>query len=167
MSVQELKQKFESKKGVRKSQEAEFLGEKVLIKQISAYSFAEYREVTNSSDPNINRLGRAKLVQLCMCDPETGSRIYDNNEVTQLVGFNGFDIDRIYDVCNQVNGYGIQGGEDILKNLLKTLGEDGLRELQEIINVQLQSFSKDTASTNSKSSTSSNDSGQLAGQPKT
>lgn len=167
MSIQELKQQIEARKAVKQSKEVEFCGVKLQVKQLTGYAMAEWREYANSDDPKVSRLSRAKLLQLCLYDPESGQRLYEDNEVTQLIGHAGIEIDRVFNECLRVNGYGTEGREDILKNLVMTLGEDGLLELQEIINVQLQSFSKDTASTNSKSSTSSNDSGLLDSQPKT
>lgn len=167
MSVQELKQRIEAKKAKLASKDFEFVGEKVLIKQISAYSMAEYREYANSEDPKINRLARAKLLQLCLHDPESGQRLYEENEVTQIIGHAGIEIDKPFNECLRVNGYGYEGREAILKNLVMTLGEDGLQELREIIDARLQSSSSGTVTTNSKSSTSSNDSGQSDSQPKT
>jgi hypothetical protein len=148
MSVQELKQKIEAKKAGRKTKDFEFVGEKVIIRQISGMGFAEWREYANSDDPKIHRLERAKLAQLCLHDPESGQRIYDDNEVTQIIGHNAIEIDRVYNECLRVNGYGDAGREDVLKNLLMTLGENGLLELREIIDARLQSCSPVTPSTN-------------------
>lgn len=148
MKIEEIKQAIEAKKAQRNSKPFEFFGIKVLIKQISAYSMAEYREYANSEDAKISRLSRAKLLQLCLHDIESGQQLYGDNEVTQLVGHAGIEIDRVFNECLRVNGYGGEGREDILKNLVMTLGDDGLRELREIIDARLQSCSKDTPPTN-------------------
>ena len=152
MSIKDLKEKFEAKKAIKQTKEIVFLDEKVLMKQIGAYSMEEYREYEGSDNPQIKRLYRAKLLQLCLHDIESGQRIYDDNEVTQIVGQNPAEIDRVYFECLRFNGYG-SGQADILKNLLMTLGVDGLRELRGIIDAQLQSSCSDTPPGNSSSST--------------
>jgi len=151
MSVKSIKDAVSKKKDIIVQKETEFCGEKVILKRISGYYMAEWREWSNSDKPEIKRLERAKLLQLCIHDPESGNRVYDDIEVTQIIGLGSIDIDEIYFECLRVNGYGEQGRDDILKNLVMTLGEDGLRELHEIIGARLQSFSKDIPTTSSKS----------------
>ena len=151
MSVKNIKEAFLKKQANPVQKEFDFLGEKVLVKRLSGYYMAEWREWDSSKDTEISRLAQAKMIQLCFHDPESGNRIYTDNEVTQIVGWGGIDIDDAFNECMRVNGYGERGREAILKNLLMTLGKDGLQELQEIISAQLQDSSKPIPTTSSKS----------------
>jgi len=148
MSFEDVKKAIEAKRQVRQSKEIEFEGVKVLARQISAYGIEEYREFANSEDPQVKRLYRAKMVQLCLNDIESGRRLYDDKEVRDLAGHNSLEIDRVFHLCLTLNVFDDAGREGILKNLLMTLGEDGLLELREIIDGRLQNFSKDTPATN-------------------
>jgi len=147
MSVQDIKNAVSKKKENVVRKEFEFCGEKVILKRLTGYFMEEWREWETDDKPEISRLSKAKMIQLCVHDPESGQRVYADNEVTQIVGLDGIDIDEAFNECMRVNGYGERGREAILKNLLITLGEDGLRELHEIIGARLQSCSEDTPTT--------------------
>jgi hypothetical protein len=102
---------------------------------------------TQSKDPEVNCLSLAKLVQLSLHDKK-GDRIYEHLEITQLAGFKpAKELENISDIAMRINGYSAEGVEEILKNLLRIFGDDGLLELREIIDAQLQSSSKSTPPT--------------------
>jgi hypothetical protein len=149
MSVKDIKEAVAAQQLKQKEiqEDYTFCGQQVTIKRITAHYFEEAREWSDSQDINTRRAAKAKMVQLCFYEPDTGVRIYDDNEVNQLVGFDAIDIDDAYHACLRVNGFSPAGKEGILKNLLKILGEDGLRELREIIDARLQSSSKDIPTT--------------------
>jgi hypothetical protein len=144
MNFDEAKKAIEAKRNIRNSKKDLFDDIPVLIKQISAYGMEEYRDYANSEDKEIRRLHRAKLVQLCMYHEESDKRFYTDMEVRDVASHNPGEIDRLYHVCLKINGYGNDGKEDILKNLVMILGEDGLLELRGIIDARLQSLLKDT-----------------------
>jgi hypothetical protein len=148
MNFDEAKKAIEAKRTATKKSKKDFFGDiPVLLKQITACQMEEYRDYAGSDQPEVRRLYRAKLVQLCMYHEESGERFYTDKEVRDVAAHEPNIIDRLYYECLRINGYGSDGREDILKNLVTTFGEDGLRELQEIIDARLQSFSKDTAPT--------------------
>lgn len=58
---------------------------------------------------------RAKLVGMCMVD-ETGSREFDDGEVVALGAKSAAALDRVFSVCQRLNGIGASDVDQLAKN---------------------------------------------------
>jgi len=132
-------------------EEMTIAGCKVWVHGLTGYQMEEWRLMRNSDGADA-RLSGAKLVQLAMRDAE-GVRIFEPNELTIIAGLPASDTEPIVETALRLSGYGAGAQETILKNLVKTLGADGLFGLLESINVRCPNCSKDIQATNSPSST--------------
>jgi hypothetical protein len=119
---------------------------KVTVRALTCYDCAVWRAFHNSPDELVRTSNTAKLIQLSLYDKK-GNRLFEDKEINELNGKFGKKIDDIVDVIQRVNGWSQAGQEAILKNLQRTLGVAGLRELQGNITVLLQNSEKDTATT--------------------
>lgn len=132
-------------------EEHEIAGCKVWIYGLSAYQMEQWRQMRQSEKADAF-LSSAKLVQLAMRD-EQGERIFEDNELTQLAGRPNQLLEPVVEKALKLSGYGADAQEAILKNLHKTLGDDGLFALLASIGARCPNCSKDIPPTSSQSST--------------
>jgi hypothetical protein len=100
----------------------------------------------------------AKLVQISFCDID-GNRVFEDLDVTFIGGQYEDQIYPLYKRCLQINGYGIEAAETILKNLLKILGIAGLYDLLASINAPCPNCAKSTKPGSLENSTSAKGTG--------
>lgn len=147
-------------------EEAEILGVKGYLFKISSFDMEGFRQLANDPDPQKSRLGPAKLVQISFRD-ESGAMVFEELDVTLIAGIDEDQIGPVYRRCLQINGYGIEGGELLLKNLLKTLGADGLYGLLASMGAPCPVCSKSTAPASSANNGSSSGTGRPVEPPTT
>ena len=133
-------------------EECEILGVKGWLFRVSSYEMEGYREYANNKEGNFRKLSAAKLVQISFRS-KNGTACFSEKDVPILAGLDEEVINPVYRAAMRVNGFSVEGLEDILKNLLIVLGVDGLYELLASINAPCPNCSKDTHTTSSESST--------------
>jgi len=127
-----------------KKEEHEIAGVVVWVHGLTSYQLEEWRMLRNNPSEGVDaRLATAKLIQLAVCD-ESGTPVFQANEIAILAGKPSFDIEPLARVILRLSGYGVEAEEAILKNLLKTLGVDGLLERLGSTNVPSPSSSNGT-----------------------
>ena len=122
-------------------EEKEIAGVKVWIYGLTSYELEDWRLMRNN--PDMVKLSTAKFLQLALRD-ETGVKIFSEKEIAIIAGLPAKDLEPLSRSAMKLSGYGVEAEEAILKNLLKTLGADGLSELLESTNAASQSSSEDT-----------------------
>lgn len=145
MDKKEIKKKIIDLKGQIQKQVMRIAGCEAWVYGLTGYQMEDWR-LLRSSDTADARLSSAKLVQLALRDGD-GNRIFEANELTIIGGLPAKELEPIVDTALRLSGFGADAQEAILKNLLRTLGADGLRDLLESIIAQSQSCSKDIQAT--------------------
>lgn len=149
LTDQEFKKAVEAQQAITRTrnEKTTFFGQDAWVFVISGAEIEAYWECTRSPETAKKKLALATLVAVSLCD-KNGKRRYEDLDVTRLAGFKpAKELDNIKDIALRINGYGAEGVEEILKNLLRMIGEDGLRDLQENITSLLKSSSKSTVPT--------------------
>ena len=111
-------------------EEAEVAGIKVWIFGLTSYELEEWRLVRNNPDGVDAQLATAKLLQLALRD-ENGSRVFTVKELAIIAGLPARDLEPLSRVALRLSGFGVEAEAEILKNLLKIRGGDGLSEQPE------------------------------------
>jgi len=146
MAIDEIKQAIFKALEEIPEEDYEIGGQKIVIRGLSAYELNVYRKWKNNADELKSCSAMAKLIQLSLYKKD-GSRLIGDDEVNQINGMFGTKIDEIEGAVLRVNGFNDLGVDAIIKNLRKILGDAGLRELRESINVLLPNSSSNTAPT--------------------
>lgn len=121
----------------------EIAGVEVWVHGLTSYELEDWRLVRNNPEAVDTRLSTAKLLQLALRD-ETGTRIFSEKELAIIGGLPAKDIEPLSRTAMKLSGYGVEAEEAILKNLVKTLGVDGLSELLGNLSAASQSSSGGT-----------------------
>jgi hypothetical protein len=152
-SAKEIKQavqKTQDQKN-RKKEKATFFGQEIYVVEFSSFEAEACRAYEESPNPEIRNKATAKICQVAIRD-ENYNYIYGKEDVDVIASFwPAKELAKIKRMALRINGQNPEGLEDILKNLVETLGEDGLLKLREITDAQLQNFSKDTQQESLKS----------------
>ncbi len=117
-----------------------------------------WRELSSDKDPAKRRLGSAKLIQISF-KAEDGTAVFEELDLPIIAGIEDAQINPITRRVIAINGYGNEGAEEILKNLIAILGVDGVYDSLASINAPCPNCSKDMKNTSSKSSISASDTG--------
>jgi len=141
-SVKEIKHAILNLKNQIPREKCEIAGITVWIHGLTSYELEEWRILRNNPEAVDVKLSTAKLLQLTLRD-ETGAQIFKANELALLGGLPAKDIEPLSKIAMKLSGYGVESEMAVLKNLLKTLGADGLSELLASINAPLPSSSSD------------------------
>jgi hypothetical protein len=144
---------------------AEMFGVKGWLFRSSSYQMEGWRQVSNDKDPEVQRLGPAKLIQISFRD-ESGKLVFEELDLPMIGGMDDSDVNLIFKRCLSINGYGGEGCEALLKNLIAIYGTDGVYASLVNINAPCPNCSKDTKNTNSESNTSPSNTGPAATQPR-
>jgi hypothetical protein len=132
---------------------AEMFGVEGWLFRSSSYQMEGWRQVSNDKDPEIQRLGPAKLIQISFRD-ESGKLVFEDLDLPMIGGMDDSDVNLIFKRCLSINGYGGEGCEALLKNLIAIYGTDGVYASLVNINAPCPNCEKDIPSTNSESNTS-------------
>ncbi len=138
---------------------AELLGVKGFLFRSSSYQMEGWRELSSDKDPARRRLGPAKLVQISF-RAEDGTEVFEELDLPVIAGIDDEQINPIVRRVLAVNGYGNEGAEEILKNLIAICGVDGVYDSLASINAPCPNCTKDTQPTSCKSSTPASDTGR-------
>lgn len=168
LTAEQINQAIQAKKKAPEPVEyAELLDVKAWLFVSSSYEFECWREYMNSDDPLKVRKAPAKLVQMSFRD-RTGKAVFNDDEVTTvLASLPRSEIDPVFKAALRINGFGEEGAEVILKNLVATRGVDGLFDLLANINVRCPICSQSTQNTSCENSGSPSDTGRRENKPKT
>lgn len=167
MNAEEIKKAIIEKhtKSAKPVEKAAIFGVEGWLFRSSSYQMEGWRQVSNDKDPEIQRLGPAKLIQISFRD-ETGKLVFEELDLPMIGGMDDSDVNLIFKRCLSINGYGGEGCEALLKNLIAIYGIDGVYASLVNINAPCPNCSKDTKSTNSESNISPSSIGLPAMQPK-
>ena len=124
-----------------------------------------WRQVSNDKDPEIQRLGPAKLIQISFRD-EGGKLVFEELDLPMIGGMADSDVNLIFKRCLSINGYGGEGCEALLKNLIAIYGTDGVYASLANINAPCPNCGNDILSTNSESNILPSNTGHQAAQQK-
>ena len=125
-------------------EETEFFGNRVWVQPWSSVEMESWRLFARNKDESIRIMAVAKAVQLSLVD-ENGNHLYQSNEVTQIAGLRpAVELDKIEEIVMRLNGYNIEGMEEILKNLQKTRGVSSAPDSPESTSAAKKNSSKDT-----------------------
>lgn len=174
MKAEEIKKaiiarKIEVSKPVK---EAEILGVRGWLFEVSSALMEDWRSYCNAvnsegrPDYDKRRLAPAKLVQVTFRD-EGGNLVFEDNDVALLGGIKARYIDPVYRDAIQINGFSEDGVQSILKNLIATIGEDGLFDILARLGCRCPKCSNDIPQENSGVSGSASSTGRQAQPPKT
>ena len=167
MNAEEIKKAIIVKhtKPAEPVEKAELLGVEGWLFRSSSYQMEGWRQVSNDKDPEVQRLGPAKLIQISFRDEE-GKLVFEELDLPMIGGMNDSDVNLIFKRCLSINGYGGEGCEALLKNLIAIYGTDGVYASLVNINAPCPNCGNDTPSTNSESNISVSNTGPPATQPK-
>jgi hypothetical protein len=173
MKAEEIKKAIQSKKAqVKKpTEQAEILGVKAFLYKSSSYEMEGWRSFSNALNPdgepdeNKRRLSPSKLIQISFRDEE-GNKVFEELDLPFIGGIEDYEINRVFKRCLAINGYGGEGIEAILKNLVAIVGVDGVYASLVNIGCPCPNCSKDTPPTNSGNSGSASSTGPSGRQPK-
>lgn len=143
LSAKQIKRAFLDLKNQIPKEEHEVAGIKVWVYGLTSYELEEWRLMRNNPEAVDTKLSTAKLLQLSLRD-ETGAKIFTAKELAIIGGLPAKNLEPLSRVAMKLSGYGVDAEAAILKNLLKTLGADGLSELLESTNAASQSSSEGT-----------------------
>lgn len=161
MTAQEIKKAIiEAKTAKPKPIEpATILGVTGWLYRASSFAMEGWRELCNHESPDKRRLGPAKLIQISFCDG-AGSPVFEELDLTIIAGIEDGEIYPVYKRILAINGFGNEGIESILKNLVAISGVDGVHAALATIGAPCPSCSKGTAPTSFESNTSSSSTGR-------
>ena len=160
MKAAEIKRLILEKKAMRQEpvEEIEILSIKGWLFKSTSYQMESWREACNDKDANIRKLGPAKLVQISFRDKD-GNPVFEELDIAVIGGIEDADINRVFKRALAINGYGGEGIEAILKNLVAIVGVDGVYASLVNINAPCPNCSKDIQPTNLESNTSASNIG--------
>lgn len=166
MKANDIKKAIQNKRAEKKkpTEEIEIVGVKGFLYKSSSYEMEGWRSYSNAttddgkSDENKRRLSPAKLIQISFRD-EDGTKVFEELDLPFIGGIEDAEINRVFKRCLAINGYGGEGIEAILKNLLAIVGEDGLFASLVNIGCRCPNCSKSTQPTNSESNGSASNTG--------
>lgn len=138
---------------------AEILGVKGWLFRPSSYEMEGWRELYKDNDPAKRRLSPAKLIQISFRD-EDGTAVFEELDLPIIAGIEDSQINPIVRRILAINGYGDEGAEIILKNLIAILGVDGVYDSLASIGAACPNCLKNTANTSCESNISANDTGR-------
>lgn len=139
--------------------------------KVTSYQMESWRACSNaiksdgSPDEEIRRLSPAKLVQISFRDSD-GNPVFEDLDLPVIGGMPDAEINPIFKRCLAINGYGGEGIEAILKNLLAIVGVDGVYASLVNINAACPNCTKDTPPTNCESNGPASSTGHPEGQQK-
>ncbi len=136
-----IKAKTENPK--KPQEECEILGVKGWLFKVSSYEMEGYRDYANNKEGNFRKLSAAKLVQISFRSKD-GTACFSEKDVPILAGLDDEVINPVYRAVLRINGFSPEGLKGILKNLLITLGINGLYELLASINAPCPNCGKGT-----------------------
>ena len=108
-------------------EEHEIAGVKVWVYGLTSYELEDWRLLRNNPKAEDTQLATAKLLQLALRD-ESGVKIFTPKELAIIAGLPARDLEPLSRVAMKLSGFGVEAEAAILKNLLKTHGEDGSSE---------------------------------------
>lgn len=172
MKAEEIKKAIQDKKAQKKepAEECKILGTKGFLYKSSSYEMEGWRSYANAVKPDgqpdehKRKLSPAKLIQISFRDEE-GARVFEEQDLSFIGGIDDDEINRIFKRCLTINGYGGEGIEAILKNLIAIVGVDGVYASLVSIGCPCPNCSKDTQNTNSGSNGSASNTGRSVQQP--
>lgn len=173
MKAEQIKKAIQEKKAQKKkpAEETEILGAKGFLYKSSSYEMEGWRAYSNAMndegkpDEHKRKLSPAKLIQISFRD-EDGAKVFDETDLAFIGAIDDDEINRVFKRCLAINGYGGEGIEAILKNLVAIVGIDGVFASLVNIGCHCPNCSKDTALTNSESNGSAKDTGLQEQRPK-
>lgn len=173
MNAEQIKKAIFDKKTrpVEPADTAEIYGIEGWLFRTTSYQMEDWRAWSNASKPDGSpdeekrRLGPAKLIQLSFRDKE-GNQVFEELDVAIIGGMPDAEINSIFKRCLAINGYGGEGIEAILKNLLAIVGVDGVYASLANINAPCPNCGKDTPNTSSGSNGSASNTGPQEGRRK-
>lgn len=171
MKAEEIKKAILEKKSkpVKPKEQAELLGVKGFLFQSSSYQMESWRNYSNAlnkegePDEDKRRLSPAKLIQISFRD-EDGNRVFEDLDTPIIGGIADSEVNRVFKRCLAINGYGGEGIEAILKNLVAIVGVDGVYASLVSIGCPCPNCSKDTMSTSSGNNGSASNTGRQEAQ---
>ena len=152
MNAEEIKKAIIEKhtQPAKPVESAELFGVEGWLFRSSSYQMEGWRHVSNDKDPEVQRLGPAKLIQISFRD-EGGKLVFEELDLPMIGGMADADVNLIFKRCLSINGYGGEGCEALLKNLIAIYGTDGVYASLVNINAPCPNCEKDIPSTNSES----------------
>ena len=171
MKAQDIKKAIQEKKAEKRQfvEEAKILDIDILLYKSSSYAMEGWRSYSNATDSegkpdeHKRKLSPAKLIQIT-CRDEDGNLIFEESDLTFIGGIDDIEINRIFKRCLAINGYGGEGIEAILKNLVAIVGVDGVYASLVNIECPCPNCSKGTQLTNSGSNGSASNTGRQDAQ---
>lgn len=163
-----IEKKLKAKKPVEK---AEILGVEGWLFKSSSIEMEGWRVFSNATnkdgepDMEKRRLSPSKLIQISFRD-EDFNKVFEESDLPLIGGIDDDEINKVFKRCLSINGYGGEGIEAILKNLVAIVGVDGVYASLVNIGARCPNCSKDTQPTNSESSGAVKDTGRPAQQQK-
>lgn len=171
MKAEEIKKAIQEKKAQKKKfiEEAEILEVKGFLYRASSYEMEGWRAYSNAvtdegkPDENKRRLSPSKLIQISFRD-EDGLKVFEELELPFIGGIEDTEINKVFKRCLAINGYGGEGIEAILKNLVAIVGVDGVYASLVNIGCPCPNCSKDIQPTSSESNGSASNTGPQEAQ---
>ena len=154
LSAKEIKKQLLDKRTepAKPVEPCEFAGVKGWLWRCNSLQMNGWRDYVNHEDPEQSRLSDAKLVQISFRDKQ-GDYVFTEKGLSIIAGFDDGDVRPIVNAALRINGYSAEGLEAIVKNLVATIGADGLYEKLQTMGYQCPVCSTSTANTSSESST--------------
>lgn len=154
LTAAEIKQKLMAAKTSQGGpvEPCEFAGVSGWLFLATAYQMEQYRAMANSDDADVAAKAPSKLIQVCFRD-HSGVAVFAGNELAIIAGFLDRDHAPVFRSALRINGYGPQGGEQLVKNLLTILGADGFYDLLARLGAPCPKCSTDGVPGNSASNT--------------
>jgi len=167
MNAAEIKKAILAKKTqpVQPVEKAEIFGVEGWLFRATSYQFEGWRDVSSDKDAEIRRLNPAKLIQISFRDKENNP-VFEELDIPVIGGIPDTEINPIFKRCLAINGYGGEGIEALLKNLIAITGIDGVYASLANINAPCPNCGKDTKNTSSGSNGPASNTGPSATQPK-
>jgi hypothetical protein len=167
MKAEEIKKAIQTKKSqkLKSVEEAEILGVKGFLYRSSSFEMEGWRACSNAlnkegePDENKRRLSPSKLIQISFRD-EDGLKVFEELDLPFIGGIEDSEINRVFKRCLAINGYGGEGIEALLKNLVAIVGVDGVYASLVSIGCPCPNCTQDTRHTSSESNGSANSTGQ-------
>jgi hypothetical protein len=171
MKAEEIKKAIQAKKAEtpKAVEKAELVGTEVFLYLSSSYEMEGWRNYSNAvtkdgePDEDKRRLSPSKLIQIS-CRDDEGKVIFEESDIPLIGGVPDAEVNRIFKRCLAINGYGGEGIEAILKNLVAIVGVDGVYASLVNINAPCPNCSKGTQPTNSGSNGSASNTGRQDAQ---
>ncbi len=151
-----LAKKTEKPKPIEK---ATILGVTGWLYRASSFAMECWRELANHENAEKRPLGPAKLIQISFRD-EDNTPVFEELDLPIIAGIEDGEIYPLYKRLLAINGFGNEGVEAILKNLIAISGADGVYDSLRTIGAPCPNCTKDSPPTNSRSKESSSNTGR-------